>query len=194
MPERPDLEYVLPRLQAALVGREIRTVEVFKPVIFRVMVPGTPQELLGGRKILGIRRLAHFLDFSLDGLRMAVNPMLAGRFSFEGKKRGDTAAVFTAAFGFNAGCAGVGCRFPRRFFPWFFITSEGLAHLQSKLSWTAVSAVQCVFQDLTGLERQDPAGADGDLVARLRIPSNARVFIAHDEVPEPGELDLLTAL
>ena len=54
--------------------------------------------------------------------------------------------------------------------------------------------VEDVLQDLAGLERQDPAGADRDLLAGLRVPPRARVLVAHDEVPEAGDLDLLASL
>src|SRR4051812_22200675 len=53
--------------------------------------------------------------------------------------------------------------------------------------------VQRVLQDLARLEGQHAARADGDLLAGLRIAAGARVFVTHDEVPEPGDLDLLAA-
>src|SRR5262245_35130202 len=56
------------------------------------------------------------------------------------------------------------------------------------------SAVQDVFENLARLEGEHAAGADGDLLARLRIAANARVLVAHDEVAEAGNLDFLAAL
>ncbi len=80
MPERPDLEYVVPKLVQGCVSATIDAVEVSTPVVLRTMVPGDPVELLRGRTIVSIQRRAHFVDFELDGLRMVVSPMLAGRF------------------------------------------------------------------------------------------------------------------
>src|SRR5262245_35670845 len=56
------------------------------------------------------------------------------------------------------------------------------------------SAVQDVLQHLARLEGEDPARADRDLLAGLRIAADARILIAHHEVAEPGDLDLLPAL
>ena len=75
MPERPDLEYVVPKLVQRCVSATIAAVEVCTPVVLRTMVPGDPVDLLRS-----IERRAHFVDFDLGGLRMVVSPMLAGRF------------------------------------------------------------------------------------------------------------------
>jgi formamidopyrimidine-DNA glycosylase len=86
MAERPDLDYAVPTLAAELVGRVISAVRVKKPVVLRVAVPGTPEGLLVGRRLAGVRRRAHFVQFELDGpagappLELIVAPMLAGRF------------------------------------------------------------------------------------------------------------------
>jgi len=82
MPERPDLEYVVPILDQELRGRVITELRVQKPVVLRVAVPGTPRELLVGRKLKKVSRRAHFVLFGLSGpLEMVVSPMLAGRFA-----------------------------------------------------------------------------------------------------------------
>lgn len=85
MPERPDLDYVLPILDRELAGRAITSVLVKKPVVLRLAVPGTPADLLGGRRIGGVARRAHFARFRLDGadpqVDLVVAPMLAGRFA-----------------------------------------------------------------------------------------------------------------
>src|SRR5688572_24650175 len=54
--------------------------------------------------------------------------------------------------------------------------------------------VQGVLQDLAGLERQHAARADRDLLPSLRVAAGPRVLVAHHEVPEAGDLDLLSAL
>lgn len=106
MPERPELDYQVPLLRERLVGRGVRGVTVHKPVVLRVAVPGTPQEILVGRRFLDVVRRAHVLVMPMTGpggargggalsqaIVLAVAPMLAGRFVSDGKKRGDTALV-----------------------------------------------------------------------------------------------------
>lgn len=81
MPERPELDYVVPRLHAALAGRAIRGVALHHPVLLRMAAPGKLDEALFGRTILSVSRRAHFVRFSLDGaVEIAIAPMLAGAF------------------------------------------------------------------------------------------------------------------
>lgn len=83
MPERPDLEYVVPILDRELTDRAIIGVRVRKPVVLRLAVQGTPEGLLIGRAFECVRRRAHFVLFTLRDparLEIAVSPMLAGRF------------------------------------------------------------------------------------------------------------------
>jgi len=83
MPERPDLEYVVPILDRELRGRSIQSLAVRKPVVLRVALPGAPADLLGGRTFARVERRAHFVVFHLDGADaplLVVSPMLAGRF------------------------------------------------------------------------------------------------------------------
>lgn len=84
MPERPDLDYVVPVLDGELSGRAIVDVRVRKPVVLRIAVPGTPEDLVVGASIESVRRRGHFVLFSLrppSALEIAVSPMLAGRFT-----------------------------------------------------------------------------------------------------------------
>lgn len=84
MPERPDLDYVVPILDRALKGRSIVGVRVRKPVVLRLAVPGTPEGLLLGATVERVRRRGHFVLFALGdprALDVAVSPMLAGRFA-----------------------------------------------------------------------------------------------------------------
>jgi formamidopyrimidine-DNA glycosylase len=105
MPERPDLEYVVPILDRETRGLTIAAVEVRKPVVLRLTVAGTPEALLCGRRIESVRRRAHFVVFSLDGaapLEIAVNPMLAGRFALEpgrSRTRADVALALSLSDG-----------------------------------------------------------------------------------------------
>lgn len=82
MPERPDLEYVVPILARELGGRTITGVRVKKPVVLRVAVEGKLDEIIAGQAIDTVARRAHFVDFRLAGaLELVVSPMLAGRFT-----------------------------------------------------------------------------------------------------------------
>ncbi|MFZ5480509.1 MAG: DNA-formamidopyrimidine glycosylase family protein [Myxococcota bacterium] len=88
MPERPDLEYQVPILARELVGRHVVGVKLKKPVVWRS--PWSP-DVLVGREIRGVARHGHFVDVDV-GERLAIHPMLAGRFSFEGER--DLAVAF----------------------------------------------------------------------------------------------------
>jgi formamidopyrimidine-DNA glycosylase len=79
VPELPDLLYILARLEERLVGREATSERVAEPVILRFAVRGNLSLLLG-RVLAGVVRKSHFLVFRFEGLDLAVNPMLAGRF------------------------------------------------------------------------------------------------------------------
>jgi formamidopyrimidine-DNA glycosylase len=80
MPELPDLLYVQARLKEALVGRRVSAERVREPIVLRFAVRGNLSLLLG-RRLDGVLRHGHFLVFRFEDLDLAVNPMLAGRFS-----------------------------------------------------------------------------------------------------------------
>lgn len=88
MPERPDLDYVVPLLDAALRGRRIVGMRVRKPVVLRC-----PSQLEG--TIGSVRRLAHCVLFDLGEQVLAVSPMLAGRFQIDGRETADLAVAWT---------------------------------------------------------------------------------------------------
>ncbi|MFI5007417.1 MAG: DNA-formamidopyrimidine glycosylase family protein [Solirubrobacterales bacterium] len=79
MPELPDLLYVLGKLREGLLGRRVSAERVKEPVVLRFAVRGNLSLLLG-RALEDIFRKSHFLVFRFEGLDLAVNPMLAGRF------------------------------------------------------------------------------------------------------------------
>lgn len=85
MPERPDLEYVVPRLVDALVGKRITGVGNNDPVVLRLAVPGELSGLLTGRTFTGVVRHLQAVRLFLepDDLEIVVVPMLAGRFRLE---------------------------------------------------------------------------------------------------------------
>jgi formamidopyrimidine-DNA glycosylase len=99
MPERPDLDYVVPILDRELRGRRVIGVRVRKPVVFRLAVEGTPEVLLTGVSFAAVRRRGHFVLFELappSPLEIVVSPMLAGRFALapvDMRKPGDLAAA-----------------------------------------------------------------------------------------------------
>src|SRR4051794_2958115 len=62
------------------------------------------------------------------------------------------------------------------------------------MSASGASRVERCLEDLAGLEREHPARADGDLLAGLRVATDARVLLAHHEVAKARDLDLLAAL
>jgi len=79
MPELPELLHVRSRLHGALAGRTATAERVKEPVVLRYCVKGNLSLLLG-RPLLEVHRKSHFLAFRFEGLDLAVNPMLAGRF------------------------------------------------------------------------------------------------------------------
>ncbi|MBI5495311.1 MAG: endonuclease VIII [Deltaproteobacteria bacterium] len=106
MPERPDLEYVVPRLADALAGAVITATRVRKPVVLRLAVEGKPEELWTGRRFGAVSRRAHFVLFALAGgapdVEMVVAPMLAGRFTVDDageRSPGDLAVAWTLSDG-----------------------------------------------------------------------------------------------
>lgn len=79
MPELPDLLYIVAQLRARLVGRHATAERVKAPVLMRFTVRGNLSLLLG-RKLTDVFRKSHLVVFRFEGLDLAVNPMLAGRF------------------------------------------------------------------------------------------------------------------
>ena len=79
MPELPDLLHIQAKLEARLRGRKVTAERLTSPVILRCLVRGNLSLLLG-RSLGEILRRSHFLVFRFEGLDLAVNPMLAGRF------------------------------------------------------------------------------------------------------------------
>ena len=80
MPERPDLEYVVPILARELRGAVVKEVKVRKPVVLRVAVADPLDQVLTGKAIGAVTRRAHFVLFELGAHEVVVSPMLAGRF------------------------------------------------------------------------------------------------------------------
>ncbi len=86
MPERPELDYVVPILAHEVTGLSITALRVDSPVVLRVALREPASEVIPGAAIEGVIRRAHFVVFALRGamdraLELVVAPMLAGRFS-----------------------------------------------------------------------------------------------------------------
>jgi formamidopyrimidine-DNA glycosylase len=103
MPELPDLLHVQAQLRERLLGRAVSAERVREPVVLRFAVRGNLSLLLG-RSLAEVARHGHFLIFRFEGLDLAVNPMLAGRFRFAAPGEKDEASL-CFALGFEAaGC------------------------------------------------------------------------------------------
>ncbi|HWX25354.1 MAG TPA: DNA-formamidopyrimidine glycosylase family protein, partial [Vicinamibacteria bacterium] len=99
MPELPDLLYILTSLREKLLGRHVTAERVKEPVVLRYAVRGNLSLLLG-RRLADLGRRSHFLAFRFEGLDLAVNPMLAGRFRLAGTGQKDEASLaFALGFG-----------------------------------------------------------------------------------------------
>ncbi|MBM4368793.1 MAG: endonuclease VIII [Deltaproteobacteria bacterium] len=93
MPERPDLDYVVPRLREALAGAEIAGARARKPVVLRCAI----DEVRG--RIEGVSRRSAAVVFHCGARDLVVIPMLAGRFEIDGRDSADLAVAFTLADG-----------------------------------------------------------------------------------------------
>ena len=94
MPERPDLDYQVPLLRAALVGRRVTAARLDDPVVLRNLLAGDPRRLLPGRELRAVERRSAFVVLTLGPtaeaeaelevepeLWLAIHFMLAGRFT-----------------------------------------------------------------------------------------------------------------
>jgi len=99
MPELPDLLHIQAKLEERLRGRKVIGERLTSPVILRCLVRGNLSLLLG-RPLDEIRRRSHFLVFRFEGLDLAVNPMLAGRFRLASPEDKDEASL-AFALGFE---------------------------------------------------------------------------------------------
>jgi formamidopyrimidine-DNA glycosylase len=99
VPELPDLLYVQKHLRERLAGRHVTAERVREPVVLRFAVRGNLSLLLG-RALDDVQRRSHFLVFRFEGLDLAVNPMLAGRFKFGSPGDADE-GVLAFALGFG---------------------------------------------------------------------------------------------
>jgi len=135
MPELPDLLYVLSKLRERLLGRHVTAERVREPVVLRFTVRGNLSLLLG-RTLADAFRKSHFLVFRFEGLDLAVNPMLAGRF-----RLAETGTKDEGTLGFALGFGDVELRY-------LDDKKMGKAYLTAEGDWGAIPNLGQVGVDI----------------------------------------------
>jgi formamidopyrimidine-DNA glycosylase len=139
MPELPDLLHIRSNLQAGLVGWHVAAERVREPIVLRFAVRGNLSLLLG-RPLHDVLRKSHFLVFRFEGLDLAINPMLAGRFRVCEPGAKDEAAM-AFALGFLPPQTPEG-RPPERELRYLDDKSMGKAYLIATDDWKAIPGMQ----------------------------------------------------
>jgi formamidopyrimidine-DNA glycosylase len=139
VPELPDLLYILSRLKERLLGREVTSERVGEPVVLRFAVRGNLSLLLG-RVLTEAFRRSHFLVFRFEGLDLAVNPMLAGRFRLAEPGEPDDRSL-----GFALGFEDVELRY-------LDDKKMGKAYLIATNDWKAIPGLQTGGVDILSAE------------------------------------------
>ncbi len=85
MPELPDLEYIVKKINTSLPNRSIKRVSVKEPIVIRMLIPKSFPEALGGERFGSVSRRGPFLRFQLVNVEMIAHLMLAGRFQLAGE-------------------------------------------------------------------------------------------------------------
>ncbi len=99
MPELPDLLHIRNKLDARLRGRLVSSERVREPVVMRFAVHGNLSLLLG-RALREVGRRGAAIVLRFEGLDLAVDPMLAGRFRFaEPGEKDPVSLAFALGFG-----------------------------------------------------------------------------------------------
>jgi formamidopyrimidine-DNA glycosylase len=103
MPELPDLEYIVSALGRVLPGRRIQQARVKNPIVLRLGIPGTLQDVCIGQAFGRCRRHGHFVVLRVgEAYELIVNPMLAGRFRLCGRDERNERSL-CLAFGLDHG-------------------------------------------------------------------------------------------
>ena len=103
MPELPDVELYVEALQRHVVGQRLISLDVHTPFLLRTVEP--PLHSVGGKEVLGTRRMGKRIVFSLEGeVFIVVHLMIAGRLRWNaGTKRPARNRNVLATFLFPAG-------------------------------------------------------------------------------------------
>ncbi len=139
MPELPDLLYIVSQLHERLRGRHVTSGRVREPVVMRFAVRGNLSLLLG-RTLEAVFRRSHFVVFRFEGLDLAVNPMLAGRFRLSAPNEPDQASL-----GFALGFSDVELRY-------LDDKNMGKAYLIATEDWQAIPGMQTGGIDILSSE------------------------------------------
>ena len=149
MPELPDLLHIQAKLGEALLGWHVASERVREPVVLRFAVRGNLSLLLG-RPLHALLRKSHFLVFRFEGLDLAVNPMLAGRFRVcEPEAKSEAALAF--ALGFSPAGSPEG-KPPERELRYLDDKKMGKAYLIANEDWKAIPGMQTGGIDILGTE------------------------------------------
>ena len=162
MPELPDLLHIVARLDGALRGAVVQSERVRSPVIMRFTVRGNLSLLLG-RTLESVARRSHFVVLRFEGLDLAVNPMLAGRFRLSPPDAKDEKSL-GFALGFGAG---------RDELRYLDDKSMGKAYLIAQDDWNAIPGMKT-----GGVDILSPAFTRERLVSLLKHRRDqVRVFL-----------------
>ncbi len=102
MPELPDLNLYVERLNERLVGAKLQKIHLASPFVLRTVNP--PREALEQRTLLGVSRLAKQLVFELtEEHYFVVHLMISGRLQWSPETKAPPKRNGLAAFQFDAG-------------------------------------------------------------------------------------------
>lgn len=139
MPELPDLLHIVATLATRLVGRTVTSERVHEPVLLRFTVRGNLSLLLG-RPLVAVERRSHLVVLRFEGLDLAVNPMLAGRFRLAAPEDPDERTL-----GFGLGFADLELRY-------LDDKKMGKAYLITSGDWQAIPGLQVGGLDILSPE------------------------------------------
>jgi formamidopyrimidine-DNA glycosylase len=149
LPELPDLLHILARLRENLLGWHVASERMREPVVLRFAVRGNLSLLLG-RPLRDLVRKSHFLVFRFEGLDLAVNPMLAGRFRVCAPDAKDEASM---AFALGFAPAGTTEGGPvEKELRYLDDKKMGKAYLIANEDWKAIPGMQTGGVDILGPE------------------------------------------
>jgi formamidopyrimidine-DNA glycosylase len=102
MPELPDIELYLEALRRHVLGERLTSVRLASPFLLRSVEPALTE--VGGRDVVGLRRLGKRIVFELDGgLFMVLHLMIAGRLRWKAPGVKIPRKLGLAAFDFPSG-------------------------------------------------------------------------------------------
>jgi formamidopyrimidine-DNA glycosylase len=102
VPELPDVELYVESIAARVGGDVLERVRVGNPFVVRTFEP--PLSAVGNKRVLGVRRMAKRIVFSLEGdLFIVIHLMIAGRFRWKEPNVKLPGKVGLAAFDFTRG-------------------------------------------------------------------------------------------